>query len=309
MLPKEIYALAVMFILCACNSVTTPAKKGFAFHPQPGKQYAIDVLISNGVRTGTGINGDTVDFRFHLACDRSHPARQPLTLTIRQLKLIRSQDSQQLTVIMDTNRSGNRSRNAGTSTGKLQPQFYDLMKDYWNRRDSTIQNTVGESLELFTDSLGNLLMLDGYDSLIANVSRKTGYEIRDVKRTLNDFLSPAAMKDLFSQLFFYLPGHAIISKDTWVKNITRTSMAPIKYSNMIIADSMTAGDIRLSVEALISAGEEGDQYLKGTGKGSVVADRKTGFPISMTLNEQTITTTTGGEVFRTKSIRVTTIMR
>ncbi|HTF27326.1 MAG TPA: hypothetical protein VK625_00700, partial [Flavitalea sp.] len=104
---------------------------------------------------------------------------------------------------------------------------------------------------------------------------------------------------------FYLPAKVIKAKDTWVDNSIFTAMAPVKHSNLIRVDTIINNRVFLKITAQLSAGGEGNQYLKGTKSGFVTADLNSGFPLEMQLEEQSTTTTTGGEVMRRKTTVVT----
>jgi hypothetical protein len=167
----------------------------------------------------------------------------------------------------------------------------------------------GDSLLLIINKYGQLIMEDGYEELVQNVSKETDIEQVEVRPTVKDYLSASAMRDVLRQLFFYLPAKLIKTKDTWVENTVFTAMAPVKHSNLIAVDTIIDNKVFLKISAQLSAGEEGARYLTGSKSGFVTADLYSGFPFEMQLEEQSTTVTTGGELRKKKTIVVSCLLR
>jgi uncharacterized protein DUF6263 len=276
MLTKHfLYALSFISILSvppACQTYVDLSPEAFSFNPAEGMIYDV---TTNTVRTTSWAGNsrkDTTVFDFSMALRRKDTVKSEVIFTINKLHL-------------------------SHAPGKIVIGGKNMdMTDYFEQRNLIFENIRGQSLVLFLDQKGNLLMEDRLDSLITNVSRKSNSDPTNVRRTVRDFLSASSMKDMMSMIFFYLPARVVKSGDSWVNNVIYTAMAPVKHSNLMKIDTITGASITIKIDTRITAGEMSEVYLKGTRTGQVIADPSSGFPKSMMLSEETSTKTGGGNV-------------
>ena len=296
MLMKPLLLITVIYFLASCdNQRNTRILK---FDPVPGKTYSMEVKTVSFVQGNYGITGDTLLFAFDLVPRMKDSMGDRVTLLIKKLMYVRSPDK---LIGQPPDKPANqkqviRKRNV--------PDLKAMMEVYMIQRVRIMNALEGDSILLIINKSGQLIMEDGFEDLVQSVSKETSIEPVEVRRAVKDYIGAAAMQDFLRQLFFYLPAKAINAKDIWVDNSTLTAMAPVKHSNLITVDTIINNKVFLKIAAQLSAGGEGNQYLKGTKTGSVTADLNSGFPLEMQLNEQSITTTTGGKVVRRRTTNV-----
>ena len=296
MLMKPLLLITVIFFIASCdNQKNTRILK---FDPVPGKTYSMEVKTVTSVQGNYGITGDTLLFAFDLVPRMKDSMGDRVVLLIKKLMNTRSPNK---VFGQQPDKSVKQGQMIRKQNG---PDLNAMMEKYIIQKAMIINALEGDSILLIIDKSGQLIMEDGFEELVQSVSKETTIDPVEVRRAVKDYIGAAAMRDFLRQLFFYLPAKEIKAKDTWVDNSIFTALAPVKHSNLITVDTIVNDKVFLKITAQLSAGGEGNQYLKGTKSGSVTVDLNSGFPLEMQLNEQSTTTTTGGEVIRRKMMSV-----
>ena len=296
MLMKHLLLISAIFFLASCdNQKNTRILK---FDPVPGKTYSMEVKTVSFAQDNYGITGDTLLFAFDLVPRMKDSMGDRIALLIKRLRYARSPNK---IIGQQPYKSANQKQ---VIRKQNVPDLKAMMEVFLIQRARIIDALEGDSILLIIDKSGQLIMEDGFEELVQSVSKETTIEPVEVRRTVKDYIGAAAMRDFLKQMFFYLPAKVIKAKDTWVDNSIFTAMAPVKHSNLIRVDTIINNRVFLKITAQLSAGGEGNQYLKGTKSGFVTADLNSGFPLEMQLEEQSTTTTTGGEVMRKKTTSV-----
>ena len=281
----KLFLICVMLsVACGCSQKSAVSSY-LSFNPDEAKNYQLTVTTISSTRSAFAIYGDTLLWRIDLQLLEKDSTVNKMLMVIRELKLSLVPFKQ-----VDSN---------------LAAQYANLpMNAYRAKRDSVFKSVSGDSLVVFINDKGELLMEDGLDRLIKNVSRKATVDSSQVRGMLEDFLSPAATKDLLARIFFYLPARDVKEKDSWVNNVILSSMAPVKHSHLMVLNKVDEQQYYTDISAQISAGGTGTQYLRGKTTGSLRADRSSGFPLSMTLKESTVTQTISGDLTGARTFTV-----
>jgi hypothetical protein len=155
---------------------------------------------------------------------------------------------------------------------------------------------------------GEVQQVTGFQKIAERIARKSGIDIRTVRQYLRDYIGDEIVRDLLSQLFFFLPGKKIQKEDRWVKNITTTANTPVKFSYLVTASDIDIENdtVKLNVQSVISAktGEEGRQYGEGEINGVISASHSTGMPYHFELIQTITTHTDRYDVTNKRIIRV-----
>jgi hypothetical protein len=292
---KHLY-LSILISIVGCKSDEQNKKSLFQFQPDPGAVYQFAVKTVSSSVSSFGISGDTVVFHFTMKPKHVDSTGSRVFMVIQELRLAKQPF-----------KTYDSSLNARTV--KHKDEFADMMVNFLADRRRILEGVAGDSLLLFINKHGDLVMADGLDQLVKHVSQKTGIDETQVKGVAREFLSAAALKDMLTGFMFYLPAKHIHQKDTWVKNTMLTALAPVKHSNMISVDTILNDLVFLKIKSRISAGGEGNTYMDGTRDGMVKAALSSGIPLSARFTDQTITRTSGGEIKTTKHTELSCITR
>lgn len=287
---KHLPGLAMLLLLTSCRTGDSDGRISLPLSPQVGKVYQMEIYTLSTSGSSFGIVSDTTIFRFDLTPTRADTSEAHLKMLIRELRRGKHADS----LPVDKRRNS---------------AFAASMEKYLADQRRIIASVPGDSLTLVLGAKGQLLLVDGLDQLVDHVSQKTSLDRSQVKTNVREYLSPAALKDLMTELFFYLPGKEVFGGDSWVSNTMAMAHAPIKYSNMIKLDTIQTGVAKFSVNTRISAGGEGNTYLDGSGVRSITSDRLSGFPLNAEFRDETVMRTTGGEVKMRRMVRITCFIK
>ncbi|MHA4846323.1 DUF6263 family protein [Flavitalea antarctica] len=292
---KQLY-LSLLVIVIGCKGGRQNQSSFFGFQPDPDKVYQFVLKTVSTSVSPFGTSGDTTLFRFTLQPKLVDTMGSRLLMVIQELRL--AKQPMQL-----------RDGSAKNRMVKKEGKFTDMLAEFLANRLHIMKGFAGDSLVLFFNNRVELVMEDGFEQLIKNVSHKTGLDNAAVKAVARDFLSPAALKDMFTGFMFYLPGKHISQNDSWVNNTMFTALAPVKHSNVISVDKIENDLVSLRIVSRISAGGEGTTYMAGTRNGMVKALLNSGIPATAMFTDETVTRTTGGEIQNIKLTEITCITR
>lgn len=277
----------LIFLLCCCSCGEEQKLVNLRMSPEPGKTWIVNSRTINSSLMGTKNFSDTVFFNFELSLVKADSTGNRLRMRVTRLGMMKPIVTGSVVV-----KTGAKSVSMDLS-GFMANRFkvYEAVQD--------------DTLLLVVSNTGALIMEDGYDRLAEKLAKKTGVDESEVRYAIRDYLGTGALSDFLKGLFFYLPADDIEHQRSWVTNTMFTALAPVKHSNMISVDSVTDNQVQLHVEAQISAGEEGSRYRTGTKKGSMSIDKKSGFILEMTLDEESTINAPGSErrIFKNTVIR------
>jgi len=293
MVVKHLYVLLTM-LLAGCSCQEQKAVSLFRFQPEPGKKYefAVEKISSSGA--AGGISGDSLIFQFSLLSKHADSNGTGLRMLIDRFRFVKPRFISHDTALKHLKKSN---------------QYTGMMVKYLAEELQIMEAFAGDSLTLFVNEYGHLIMEDGLDDFIQHVSQKTGLDEGRVKLTVREFLSPSAIKDLFTEIFFYLPAKQVNEKESWVTNTMLSARAPVKYSNMIMLDTVFNNEATLKIKSRISAGGEGNTYMQGNRIGNVTVDLSSGIPSLSSFIDETITHTTGGDIKTKRTFQLTSKLR
>jgi hypothetical protein len=282
---KHLLGLFFAFFLAGCINGLSEKAETFQFQPDADKLYQVELYTVSTSKSLFGISSDTISFRFDISPFHVDSTGINVRMIIRELRQMKQSSIKK-------------------SSSANETKFGEMMKEYLRDQRRILDAVAGDSLTLFINTQGQLLHEDRLAEVIKNLSQKTNLDEARVKLTVREFLSPAVLGDVMTELFFYLPVKSIRVGDSWVKNTMFMAHAPVKYSNMIKVDTIQNVVVHLSVNTRISAGGDGNIYMDGNRTGTVIADRLSGFPLNANFIDETVTRTTGGEISRTRQIKV-----
>ena len=282
---KHLSVSLLLLFLAGCTTGKDKDAFIFQFQPDPGKLYQFVIKTLSTSESGFGITGDTISFRFDILPRNVDSTGTRVTMMIKELRLSKRPVKLYNTPVKDK-------------------KFVGMTLNYFLEQQQIMESLAGDSLVLLINRHGQLQMEDRLDDLIKHVSEKTRIDESHVKLVIRNFLSPSAMKDQLTELFFYLPVKHINQGDTWVSNTMLTALAPVKYSNMITVDTIENNIVSMNIRSRITAGGEGNIYMDGTRKGSLKADLSSGFPLNASFIDETSTRTTAGEIKKTRSFEL-----
>lgn len=129
-------------------------------------------------------------------------------------------------------------------------------------------------------SNGVILSVKGFDEMKKRISRLLKLDQRDVYSMLHGEAGDELVEQLLNMVLLIIPGKKIMLKDTWVRNETINTRAPVKNSHLITYSSMIGDTAVMDVQTVVSAktGDEGSVYKLGKGTGEWKIDRNTGLP-------------------------------
>ncbi len=177
------------------------------------------------------------------------------------------------------------------NTGSLQQTTF---KDPYALSDSIGSFIRGKSIKVITNHKGVVKAITGMDDLVKSVSGMSNKSEGEITRTISDYISTNALKDLLNRFLSTVPGFTIKEADKWVRNITLITKAPVKLSNLYALEQYNSDTAYVSVQSIISAeqSEGGTVYMKGKGKGIAIINYITGMPYLFETRSETETTTT-----------------
>lgn len=171
-------------------------------------------------------------------------------------------------------------------------------KDYMQAIAFLQKQVITDSFWIVMLTNGTILRVEGFDSMVNRLSSRFDIDKRTVRGLLNERVGNEAIKDMLSQLFFYLPGKPVKKNDNWIRNVMVTVKAPMKYSNFIKVREIHDDTMFLDVQSAITArtGEGGVIYEEGKRTFEIRVSQSTGLPIEWSGIEQTIYTAQGSSV-------------
>ena len=272
-------------ILCmlACHSSSTSEKR-FSFSPEPGKKYFISTkhemkdswFYEKLQKTYRSVQ---IDMQFELV-DTKDSLFQ-FTLTFADFKI----KQPPITVII----------------GKTTTVFkVDSISPKENNTNNPMQFdyyllglTKGLSMKVWMNKKGEVLKVDGFDKIADSVSKISGHDKKEVRYLLKEYLGEKIVTDYLNELFCIAPDYYEKEGDSWVRNITFISKAPVKLSSMYKIEKIHDDSLFLSQNAVISgrANENAEPFMTGRQNGKLIVDRKTGIPYSYNAESDTKTKT------------------
>ena len=136
---------------------------------------------------------------------------------------------------------------------------------------------------------GVILSIKGFDEMRRRIGTLFNMDSRDVHSMLRGASGDELVEQLLNMILLVIPGKKVKPKDTWVKNETINTRAPVKNSHLITYRSLTADTAVLDVETIVSAktGDEGSVYKLGKGTGVWKVDLHSGLPYEWNSNQLT----------------------
>jgi len=149
---------------------------------------------------------------------------------------------------------------------------------------------IADSFWVIMQTNGTVLRVDGFDSIVSRISMRFDIDRRTIWGMLHERAGNNAIRDMLTQLFFYLPAKPVKENDSWVKNIMVTLKAPVKYSNLVQVIKIDKDSIFLKVQTAVTAktGEGGTIYEEGKRTADISVSKTTGLPFLWKSKEQTI---------------------
>ena len=160
------------------------------------------------------------------------------------------------------------------------------------------RQVLADSFWVVLQTNGTILRVDGFDSIVNRLSARFDIDKRTVRSFLKERVGNEALKDMLSQIFFYLPGKAVKKNDNWIRNVGVTVKAPMKYSNFIKVRNINHDTIVLNVQSAVTAktGEGGTIYEQGKRTIEMHVSHLTGLPIEWSGMEETVYTAQGTSI-------------
>jgi len=162
-------------------------------------------------------------------------------------------------------------------------------------------------VQVKTTADGNVTEVFGIDDLVANISGTSKLDVNTIKRSLSDYVSVNAIKDLLNRMLSIPRDKEVKVSDSWVKNIILITKAPVKFSNMYTLKKITGDSAYVEIQSMVSTAitSKGDNvYLKGKQQGEAILLYTTGMPYKYDTNLESITTTTAYDVLYKEHFKI-----
>jgi hypothetical protein len=191
------------------------------------------------------------------------------------------------------------------------------MIDYIQIRNRIFDLIDSTSIFLTFSRRGQVQHVEGVEALTASLRAKMKQDaglaewvsvINNTDRSmLHDFVSEAAIKDLFNTIFFLLPGSEVQPGERWGNEFILYTKAPVKYSSLFTFLGKENDSSLIEIESIISAstGEGGKTYMKGKRQGTCKLNMVTGLPSEFQTINQLLTSTDSSEMSTTEKLTVT----
>jgi hypothetical protein len=275
------YLLTIVIIFVSCSG-GKPVDDRFAFKPRPDSIFQLAVRIMD--LSGQAEDSNTVKLQWlEFTMQDVH---QKDSMIIMHLVFDRLRISQPGIKLATTENGSVAVLPAGTrvtlstDTADITKYNENFFPAYYSTWTTILPNLAGDSLRVVINQQGEVQQVTGFEKLASRIAKKTKLDLRVVKQYLYDYAGNESIRDLLNQLFFYLPGSKIKKGDNWVKNVTTTAKAPVKFSYLITADHVDVENdvVKLNVRSEVSAktSEEGRQYAEGEVTGGISASYSTG---------------------------------
>ena len=142
---------------------------------------------------------------------------------------------------------------------------------------------------LMNDS-GAVEKVEGINKLLMDVKMDSGTG-KYLDGLIPDYISENGIKDLLNSIFIIVPALPVQVKNTWVKNITTVTKAPIHFSNLYTMNNQDGDTAFIDIQSIISATQSVAQeaYMKGTLEGRAAISYATGMPFSCETTATVVT--------------------
>ncbi|MBS1916829.1 MAG: hypothetical protein JST87_11170 [Bacteroidetes bacterium] len=290
---------AIALCILACHS--SSSEKKFIFSPEQGKKYLVSVKKENKSSwfyQKPQQRSDSVQLDMQLELIQTKDSLYQLALTFINYQIkeqvflthINAKNNTLTIVKADTVFSN--------ATGK---------DDIMHLNYYLLKQTKGLSLKVWMSIKGEVIKVDGFDEIADSITRSSGYDRKDVGYILKEYVGEKTMTDYLNELFCIAPDYYEKAGDSWVKNITLISKAPVKLSSMYKLESIHGDSLFLSQDAAISgrAAENAEPFMLGSRRGKLVVDRKTGIPYSYDAVNDTKTKTSSYIIEETQHFSAT----
>lgn len=147
---------------------------------------------------------------------------------------------------------------------------------------------AGKTFTMKVNEEGDVMEVTGFREILQSMvdSVKADDNTRQqMMATLRDQFNEQSVKDNFAQAFFIFPNKKIKVGDSWQKTYSMGGKTPAKHTTTYKVREMDADIVTIMTETEISS-SGGEMQTKGSQKGNIIVDSKSGLMINGEFNMQ-----------------------
>lgn len=164
--------------------------------------------------------------------------------------------------------------------------------------DRVFAGIKGKEFTMKVNEEGKVLEVSGFDQIINGMVDSITMDEdtkMQVRASLQDQFNEQAVKDQFGQVFTIFPSEEIKVGDSWEKNLQMGGRMPAQYTTRYTVKEIEGDHVSLSAQTNIGSGNS-DMEIKGTQRGNLLVDSKTGLVINAEFDQDMETKSQGMEI-------------